>query len=58
MMALSKEQIDMLLALVNKGIDVEIKKICDAPTEPLLFDSLITEEDVTMAHCLWHIALR
>ncbi len=51
-MSLSKEQIDLLLSLVDKGIDAEIHKICEAPTTPLSFISLITKEDEAFLHLI------
>lgn len=46
---LSNRDIDILLYYLDKGIQEEILRICDAPVTPVAYTSLITAEDADFA---------
>ena len=49
---MSEEQITLLMNLLDAGIEAEVARICTAPTSPLSFESLVTDEDKKFAHTL------
>jgi hypothetical protein len=51
-MSLSKADIDLLLSLVDAGIEAQIQKICASTVPAKEFSKLITPEDLKEAHRL------
>lgn len=45
----SNRDIDILLYYLDKGIQEEILRICDAPVTPASYTNLITPEDAVFA---------
>jgi hypothetical protein len=49
-MALNKENLDTLIKMLDAGIEAEIDRICNAKTEPVIFDSELNFADIAFLH--------